>query len=575
MYAGRTDAVALLGVASGLGATMPWVSQHPAGAVIAILAAASGTSWLTLKGLLEKNNPIKDKLRENFVLRSDEPLPAAMGSAGLRIGYTTDFHKPVDLSNDLATRHLAIVGSSGVGKTVLGEWILEQQCMRGGGWLFIDAKLDRSTRDRLWYIANAIGRGDEFFVINPDEPWNSNTYNPILWGDGDEVSARLLNLIPSTENNPGADHYKQTANQALTACINALKQVGMRYHFGDLSVLLQSPRALESLARIPDPNSGEGRSVRLFLDQYFVPTKEGMAIDMKKVKDAFGGIAGRISMFAQGGFGQVFNTTTPEVNLVDVIRNNQMLYVMLPTMGRDNSALNFAKMMVSDLRTAVAKLQDLPKSQRPNPPFICFLDEMGSYVMPGVARLFEQARSASVCLIPAFQTFANLSAVSPDFKEMVIQNTWSKAIFRFGSADAENASDLLGSSHEYAVSLSEGQSEGASSQFLRTAPTAQESGSQSQQKSYRQSETYRVKPDHIRSMGMGECILQIGARTYHIKTPMLKLPDDDDLPEYRAVRREVTLGKGEMNANFEARYTDYIANAGKAKPKEGGEGDRA
>ncbi|BBI65800.1 hypothetical protein HSBAA_PA_4030 (plasmid) [Vreelandella sulfidaeris] len=139
------------------------------------------------------------------------------------------------------------MGQSGVGKTTLGEYILWQQTARGRGWLFIDAKIDRDTRDHLAYMAKVTGREDELYIIDVSDPDNANTYNPVLHGDPDEVASRLMNLIPSAENNPGADHYRQSANHALTVIIAALQASGQLYHFGDLSILLQSDRALENL----------------------------------------------------------------------------------------------------------------------------------------------------------------------------------------------------------------------------------------------------------------------------------------------------------------------------------------
>src|SRR5690606_31813074 len=105
----------------------------------------------------------------------------------------------------------------------LGEFLLWQQAVRGGGFIFIDAKLDAETRDRLGFMMQILGREDDFYVLNVDNPSNSNTYNPILRGDADEVASRLLNLLPSAENNPGADYYRQSANHALTVITGALK----------------------------------------------------------------------------------------------------------------------------------------------------------------------------------------------------------------------------------------------------------------------------------------------------------------------------------------------------------------
>lgn len=84
------------------------------------------------------------------------------------------------------------------------------------------------------------------------------------------------------------------------------------------------------------------------------------------------------------------------------------------------------------------------------PPFVCFADEMGLYVMPGISRAFEQARCAGVMVIPAFETFANLASVSPEFEEMIIGNTWTKCFFKLGSiGSATKAADVIGRERTY------------------------------------------------------------------------------------------------------------------------------
>ncbi|WP_147267123.1 hypothetical protein [Acidiferrobacter thiooxydans] len=53
-------------------------------------------------------------------------------------------------------------------------------------------------------------------------------------------TAATGNLVPSSETDPGADHYRQSANQALTVFVGALKACKLRYNFTDLAILLQS-----------------------------------------------------------------------------------------------------------------------------------------------------------------------------------------------------------------------------------------------------------------------------------------------------------------------------------------------
>jgi len=561
MISGKKDALALLAASAGAATTSPWLAGVPEALPLA-LGSAAGAGWFGWSKAANWLDRVDTASREGFVLPSDPTFPETLGPDGLRFGHTRDKGLPVDIANGNLMRHSAIIGQSGVGKTTVGEYLLWQQVIaRGGGYLFIDAKLDVETRDKLAHMARLAGREDDFYVLNVDDPGNSHTYNPLLSGDADEVASRLLNLLPSSENNIGADFYKQQANHALTVIIAALQSAKYRYHFGDLSVMLQSSRAIEALERLIPEDSHERRSLRIFLDQFRRRQgREGVQLDINKLKEVLGGMSGRIAMFSQGKFGEVFNTYAPEIDLTDIVLNNKMLYVMLPTMGKDTAALNLGKMVLSDLRTAVYNVQATPKYLRPNPPFMAFLDEMGSYVMPGIARLFEQARSASICLIPAFQSFANLSAVSPDFADIIIQNTWNKILFKFGSKDSpEMAADIIGKTVTFQKTYSKSNNESKSQTLLRTNPQSSEGGGHGLSESWRESEVHRVTPDQLKSLGIGEAVVMSGARMFHLNTPMLDFPKT--VQPFKAIRHPCKVPSGEFELGFEKRYREFLMDA--------------
>lgn len=555
MLAGNKDALALLGMSAGVFASSPWLSGSDI--IYPMLAASSvGGAHIThkyAKGLFSRLNV---KKRENFILKSDETFNLDKKDSFMTFGVTKDKNKTLDLLDDLLVRHTSIVGQSGVGKTTLSEYLLYQQMVRGGGWAFIDGKVDGDSLDHVKYMAAACGRLDDLYVLNINDPENSHTYNPALFGDADEIASRFMNLIPSTESSPGADHFKQGANYALTSIIGALHKEKLLYHFGDLSLLLQSGKAFSALEMMMD-DSEEKRTFQIFLNQYRHSTKEGTAIDVKRLKETLGGISGRIALYAQGKFGKIFNTYKPDVILEDIILGNKFLYIPLPTMGKDTAALNVAKMLLSDLRSAVANIQSRSKKYRPNPPFVMLADEMGSYVMPGISRLFEQARSASIAMIPSFQSFSQLNMVSPDFADMVIQNTWNKVFFKFGSNDStETAADLIGKTFRKLRSVSVNVNEGNTTQSLRTTPRASDSGSGGISKSWNEREMHRVTPDQLKALQIGEAVALIGSRMFHIDTPMLNFPDD--LGDLKLIKHKGKILEGWKPCGFHERYENYI-----------------
>lgn len=552
---GAADAAGIGAIGLAALMTAPTFLGVPA-AVPAALAGI-GSGWMAHRLLGRERD--RALLTSQLNIRSATLPEAASADDGLLLGYTTDDGRALRLPYDGLMRHSLIVGQSGVGKTVAGSLMLFQQIQRGGGLLFVDGKVDADNLKMIYQYAAWCGRAHDVLVINPGDPARSNSYNPALFGDPDEVASRILSTIPSTESNAGADFYKQASLQGLITLVGALQRAGLAYHVMDLAILLTNPYALGDLEKRVNAvaaGSFEARNLSLFLEQFKVSAKPGVAatIDMKKVKDIFGGIGGRLFTFGSGNFGKVMNTYDPDVNLFDAVKGNKIIYCALPTMGKAESAKNFGKILLGDLRTAVSWLQALPVPERPWPPFLCFLDEFGSYATPAVQVLFEQARSAHVFMMPAVQTLANIKAVSDELSEMVVGNTWVKIFFKLGTQEtAEEAANLIGMTKTVAKSVSYSSNQSSSASYLKTTPDSNRGDGGGFSYSEREDEDYRVSPDDLKSLGKGECLVTYGGDAiYNVRVPLMKLSE--------AAGRE--LGEPQINRKRPAyvKGADFLKN---------------
>lgn len=517
---GSLDTLALSAAGLTLLSTNPYLAPWlPAPLVLGGAALGAGwMGWRSLKAMRSK--PMFPSVCQAL---SDAPrVRAKIGKQvkdALLLGYAIDTGDPIWGANDDLMRHIYIRGQSGVGKTVGASLMMFQQIQRGGGVLFMDGKIDADNLEMLYQMASWCGREHDLEVINAGDPSMSNTYNPILFGDPDEVAARIIGLVPSTESNAGADHYKQSGNQGITTLVGALQAAKVAYNFIDLTILLMSPKALNYLESLVPVHLPEARALSIFLDQYRTG-KDGV-IDMKKLKDIFGGLGGRLFTFGTGTFGQVMNTYNPDVQLYRSIRENKITYIALPTMGKDVAANNFGKMAVGDFRTAVSWIQGLSVNQRPWPPYMGFFDEAGSYVSQTWSRLFEQARSAHIMLMPAVQTDANFAAISDELSEMIEGNTWIKAYYKLGSqGTAESAAEFIGKIKRVTRSLSVSDSTSETATLVNPSPAQSSGDSSGLSYSEREEEQYRVSPDELKALGKGEAVILYGGdRVYPVKIP--------------------------------------------------------
>ncbi len=525
---GIYDDAALLAAFGGAMFANPIFNWMVEPRIAGAMMSALGSTMLTAK----VRKVVRQRAFESSVhIVSDSPRPVELDKdwGGMLLGYTVDTAKPVVVPWEDWMRHGFVVGQSGMGKTVLGEWLMYQQIVSGGGLIWIDGKVDADNIEKLNAMCAYAGRRHQLKVINPGDISKTNSYNPILFGKPDEVASRILSLIPSSESNPGTDFYRQAANQAMTTLVGSIQACNRpKYSFLDLSILLQNDKALEHLMDLMPP-TGEARdALALFYESIKSPDRNGtMRIDLKKLRDMFGGVGGRMHTFGTGEFGKITGTYDPDVNMYDAVVNKEIVYIALPTMGKAEAASNFGKMAVGDYRSAVALVQGLPSTQRPWPPTLGFFDEAGSYVTQAWARIFEQARSAHQVLCPAVQTIANLDAVSKELREMVLGNTLTKISFRVGTDEtAEKFADIFGTENvsKVSVSLSGGGGENAQA---GTGTKQSQSRSGSQGYSEREEEVHRVSINDLKGLERGEAVVYTdGKNIMHIKVPRISFTDE-------------------------------------------------
>lgn len=570
---GARDASALLGIAGGIASAHPIANGSVAALGVGAALVAAGVSTILYPRLKESTSLVDKSKDVGFVLPSDE----VYDEPGLVVGYTKDDNRKVVLPYNLLSYHMSIIGASGYGKTTLLMSMLYQQIRSGGGFIFGDAKIDADTRDTLGYWVTKTGRSNEFYIINFDDPSNGNTYNPALEGDADEVSSRLMNVMPEATGG-GADHYRSTVQLAITIIIAALKSRNIRYTFSDLSILMQSASALEWLLNKTPEGSQERMNLEVFLNKFrkIEYSKDGTVshpIDENKIKDTLGGLGNRIGNFAQGKMGEVMNTYTPEIDLYDIIMNNKMLYVMLPTMAKNEQSIIFMKMFIGDLRSAVSRIQKIPKTERPTPPFMVPIDEFGPVATESITTLFEQARSAGLSLIPGFQTFGQLDKVGEGFDDILLQNTTTKAYFKFGVSDsAERAADNIGQTKNYQHSISSSSGVGDGSQTLRATPQATLSANEGSGDTWRTIEEHKIRIDQLKGLGKGEAIITIGPKIYHVQVPMMYSPIDKNpnRKPFTSLKHPTYMPSTETQADLGKKYKTFVRTneVKKAKPKE-------
>jgi intracellular multiplication protein IcmO len=444
------------------------------------------------------------------------------------------------LPSDLMARHCLGIAATGGGKSNFLNLVLKQQMMRGGGVIHVDGKNNKDAIREFLTLAKQHNRWHDVRIINIDDPILSNTYNPLLRGDAEEITTRIMLLI----NSGGKDSFfRSQASKAVGAIIGLLCAMERPFNFSDLNAIFSSEGALRWLLREAPKNTEAYSKFKIFFDQLLEVDKRTGApvINQKTFQHTFGDLTGKIAAYDRGSAGQVLNAYNPEVDLLHAIKENQLVYVALPMLSKAEVATDFAKIFLSDLRTAVGQLQNIPPEQRPNPTFLCLMDEFSSYAMPTLAALFEQARSANVCLFPFIQTVSSLSdkerGLSTDFALKILGNTWNKISFVLKDPEScKQMSEIAGQQLKEFVSQSYSENIGFASGNQDASMLLTSNRGRGYSKSTRVEYDAVARPEDFSNLKVGEGIY-IGPRgVMRVRVPLIKLRkdgEDIDFPRFR------------------------------------------
>jgi len=421
---------------------------------------------------------------------------------------------PLFVSDSELNRHMVIVGQSGSGKTVCIENILWQQIRRGGGAIFIDGKLDDDTYMRMKKMMHAAGRMDDFLVLNPDNPEISHTYNPMMAGDTESKVSRIMATYGEIKGG-ASEHFAAMNATGLTVVINALHRLDMGFNFKDLSVIMSSPQAFLELFKLLPEDCPEKVDLATYLEQMTTTTLTGQKeINLKKFKENLGGIAARLTTLAQGAVGEIFNSYAPEIDIYECITRQKVVYVMLPSMEKSQTTAKYiAQFMISDIQSAIARVQKLPAHEKPRIPYLLLFDEFGAYATPASSVIWEQARSAGICACAAFQTFSSLQNLGRDFMNKIMGNSMIKIFYALRDSDSPDlAANIMG----YKEVI-----ESTSSHETIEKETASEKIKKDINVSKRQGSFQKVGPNMFKELALGQSIVSVVNDVYKIQGPMV------------------------------------------------------
>lgn len=356
----------------------------------------------------------------------------------------------IRLTDKDRVRHTHIVGATGSGKTVLLESLIYEDIRQGRGALIIDPKGDREFYDRIKKFTIEIGRESDLHLLSAVHRSESARWNPCRLGTSSEIQSKLLNC--STFSEP---FYAKVCESTLLAAVNGAVQESAHFHLPQL------------LTRLKDEKSEH---------------VQGLYSDLLNLID---------SEWKEVLCAGVPESTTREISLLDVIRKNEILFVDLPTEGKSVQSGKIGKLLLQEIMLVSGLRKTFPLL-RSRTPFSVYVDEFDAFATESFATFQNKARSSNFMIHLAHQTLSDLDEVSPNFKNKILGNTNIRFVFRQDiPEDAETWASFFGT------------------KLVLKSTFRSTDGQNTGEASNRLSKEFRIHPDEIKELPVGECISSV------------------------------------------------------------------
>ncbi len=468
---------------------------------------------------------------------------------GLTLGYDDKTGKEIFLPDPLLCQHMAVVGSSGAGKTSFLLSLIYQQMRRGGAVIFMDGKRRYTGFAKVAWLAHACGRSADLRVIDPQDSTVSHAYNPLMARDAEReagiIASKIHRLLPSIPEGSPAAYYSNLAYEAILKLVRALHRLKRSFSYRDVLALFESP---EQAFRILKQELYDGSDSESLIEVEKFMRKFKTAGQMS---DLLSGLISELGAISSKPMGDFLCRPVSDVDFYQAIKKGQIIYAALPRLQETKKSEKLGKVILTDLQSSIGAIYS-EKDFQPLMPALVILDEFGSYALPDFAVVFEQAREANVALIAAFQLTTQLSdlekGLSKGFLETVMGNTETKVFMRLKSLDSALwASEFFGQELRWFAQMSEGKSNSDAGQriSLHRYLNPRHTQGQSSSLTHRQMYDQKVRPEALlHQLGIGEAFINWESEPVKVKLSWVEpeIPKGWDytkvLPRFR--RKEPT-----------------------------------
>lgn len=468
-----------------------------------IRRAKFAAEWRTVKAPVSQKR-IEAQLQE--MAQNDDRQPArTLSDLQVRLGVDKHTGKTCEIPGRALQKHGFIPGASGYGKSRTIEQLVYETTVSAHarplnvGFLFADMKADPQLIEAMAGGAQHAGRRFKLVTVTGA----GTTYNPIRHGSAEQIRSRIVECLDQVAGGGFSEpHHREAAEEFLLFAVRALDDLVAR------SIVETFPdgsqrswrRDLPDLARLLTLKALASRtdkfSPRLQLDvtEYLTYLQD----EARDLKRSIPGLATRIRNLVSGEGGRVLIEAQDGVDLYESVKNGDTVLFSLAANTDARAARQVGNLFLTDLGAVGDRLLAENYGEHGGL-FIAGVDEFSGLGGSTMTGLFQRLRAAGGGLFVCTQDLADLQDVSDAFLAAVLTNT-NVLIAHRTKASAEQVAELLGTYEGWEETLQVQED----IDVLGTTTAGSGVGS------LRQVDRFKVHPNQLRDLGVGEAVVAVG-----------------------------------------------------------------
>lgn len=363
----------------------------------------------------------------------EKNLLRARNEGSTLLGYNVH-QEPWFWPDSIRLKHGVIAGGTGAGKTTFIQSIIAQDLNRTFHGkrmpiIIFDGKGDQAFVQELLPHIEAAGRMEDLRLIDPSNPQESWSYNPLY--SPNSLYQEHVNFIFSSFG-MREDFFAGHQEAYLSDLVRILYYTGKVFNMRDVLVVALDEKVLNEQIGIAqkriDGTPSISLTMRLNFEMSVKMIRKSLA-DRERIAK-IQGLLNELLAFLEDDLSIVTGSYQNMLTIEEVVDKGLILVISLNSNKNKRASEALGKILLQNIRLMVGKRyqQMLTLNLEEEPILSVICDEIARYADPDFPQVLQTARGARVSFLFSFQAVPQLENVSRAFAEEVCSAPGTKML---------------------------------------------------------------------------------------------------------------------------------------------------